>query len=143
MTENTATHPQRPCVLALPGSGGKESRRTHPVSARTDSETDAQLLDRWRRDRCKESFAKLVARHTAWICAVARRRVKDRHLAEDVTQAVFLILSRKAGRIGPDTPLSAWLFRVTRFAANDALKREARRYVATRGLQGVEFLGRV
>lgn len=77
--------------------------------------------------RCTQSFAKLVARHTAWICAVARRRVKDQHLAEDVTQAVFLILSRKAGRIGPDTPLSAWLFRVTRFAANDALKREARR----------------
>lgn len=125
MTTQTAPSVQRRCTTDVPGSDESVSRRTHPVCAHGE-DGDALLLERWRSERCKESFAKLVARHTSWICALARRCVKDRHLAEDVTQAVFLILSKKANRIGPDTPLSAWLFRVTRFAANDAIKREAR-----------------
>jgi RNA polymerase sigma factor (sigma-70 family) len=92
-------------------------------------EDDAALLDLYCRTRSTEAFTALVERHIGWVSAVARRKVKDRHLAEDVTQAVFIILARKAGTISRDTPLSAWLFRVARFAANDALKQESRRRV--------------
>jgi RNA polymerase sigma factor (sigma-70 family) len=90
---------------------------------------DAALLDLYRRTRSADAFTAIVQRHIGWVSALARRKVKDRHLAEDVTQAVFIILARKASAISRDTPLSAWLFRVARFAANDAVKQESRRRV--------------
>jgi RNA polymerase sigma factor (sigma-70 family) len=44
-----------------------------------------------------------------------------------VTQAVFLVLARKAAKMGPDVVLSGWLFRTTRYAAAVALRAEVRR----------------
>jgi RNA polymerase sigma factor (sigma-70 family) len=88
---------------------------------------DHQLLQRYVQLRCPDAFGILVARHIGWVESVVRRQVKDRHLAEDVTQAVFIILARKAAKIPPGTMLSAWLFRVARYAANDAVKQESRR----------------
>jgi RNA polymerase sigma factor (sigma-70 family) len=90
---------------------------------------DAALLDLYVRTRSPEAFTAIVQRHIGWVSALARRKVKDRHLAEDVTQAVFMVLARKAASISRDAPLSAWLFRVARFAANDAVKQESRRRV--------------
>jgi RNA polymerase sigma factor (sigma-70 family) len=60
---------------------------------------------------------------------VARRRVRDPHLAEDVAQAAFIVLARKAQslRAARATALPAWLFHVTRLAASRALRDEARR----------------
>src|SRR5689334_2184333 len=73
------------------------------------------------------AFAALVARHLNFVYSVAQRRVGDRHLAEDVAQAVFLVLAKKAGRFNERTILSNWLFCTTRYTAANALKREARR----------------
>ncbi|MCW5559886.1 MAG: sigma-70 family RNA polymerase sigma factor, partial [Verrucomicrobiae bacterium] len=42
-------------------------------------------------------------------------------------QAVFLVLARKAGSIGPRVVLSGWLFRTTRFVAVRAQRAERRR----------------
>src|SRR6476646_10126159 len=82
---------------------------------------DAILLGRYVETGCQDSFQAIVARHSGWVYSLALRAVRDRHLAEDVTQAVFIILARKAGTIRQGTPLSGWLFKASRFDISDAL----------------------
>jgi RNA polymerase sigma factor (sigma-70 family) len=87
---------------------------------------DTVLLSRYVESGCQESFQEIVTRHSGWVFSLSLRAVRDRHLAEDVTQAVFIILARKANTIRQGTPLSGWLFKASRFAVSDALKRRAR-----------------
>lgn len=97
-----------------------------PIAHSHSQPDDCVLLEQFRGAGCTESFQAIVARHKGWIYSLAKRHVKDRHLAEDVVQAVFIVLAKKAGTIPSSTPLAAWLFRVARFAANDVIKRESR-----------------
>jgi RNA polymerase sigma factor (sigma-70 family) len=53
--------------------------------------------------------------------------VGDPHLAEEVTQTVFIILARKAASLGQDTILPSWLHRTAVYVAADALKSRHRR----------------
>lgn len=75
----------------------------------------------------EQAFATLVQRHVALVHSAALRQTGDPHLAEDITQAVFIILASKAAMLGQDTILSAWLYRTTRYAARNALTVQRRR----------------
>ena len=67
------------------------------------------------------AFATLVE-HKGLVYASALRQTGDAGLAEEITQAVFVALARKAAALKPGVILSGWLFRATRFAAADTLK---------------------
>jgi RNA polymerase sigma factor (sigma-70 family) len=90
--------------------------------------TDRQLLDEYAIQKSEAAFAELVRRHADWVYSAARRLVRDQHLAEDVTQAVFLLLAQRARQIRPGVSLNGWLFNVTRNSARHALRSQARRH---------------
>lgn len=48
-------------------------------------------------------------------------------MANEVTQAVFILLMRKADRLPPGTVLGDWLFKATRYTSMNALRAQARR----------------
>src|SRR3954470_20224221 len=88
--------------------------------------TDVELLEDHRAGR-EQAFADLVRRHVGWIYGVARRRLRDAHLAEDVSQAVFVLLHRKAPHFPADGALVNWLHRATWYASEVAARDERRR----------------
>ena len=90
---------------------------------------DWQLLEAYAKGRSEAAFAQLVKLHLDWVYSVALRHVGDPHLAEDVVQAVFMLLARKAGDLKPGTLLGGWLFRTTCHVAAHARRGEQRRKI--------------
>ena len=88
---------------------------------------DLTLLREYARRNSEEAFAALVSRHVNLVYSVALRQVRDPHLAEEITQAVFIILARKAESLGPKTILPGWLCRTARYASANALTIQRRR----------------
>jgi RNA polymerase sigma factor (sigma-70 family) len=88
---------------------------------------DMELVRDYARRGSEEAFATLVSRHVNLVYSVALHQLRDAHLAEEVTQAAFIILARKAGSLGAKTILPAWLCRTAQYAAADALRSQRRR----------------
>jgi len=74
-----------------------------------EQDDDRELLHRFREARDGDAFALLMRRHGPMVLGLARRILGDAHLAEDVFQAAFLLLARKAHTIRRAESLSCWL----------------------------------
>ena len=88
---------------------------------------DGELLGQFARTGAEEAFGELVRRHIGLVHSVALRHTDNPHHAEEITQAVFIILARKAGSLGRRTVLSGWLYHTARLTAANFRRSEFRR----------------
>ena len=86
-----------------------------------------ELLRQYADRNSDEAFAALVARHVNLVYAAALRKTGNADAAGEITQAVFIILAQKAGRLSQRTILSGWLYQTTRLTAANFLRTEIRR----------------
>jgi RNA polymerase sigma factor (sigma-70 family) len=98
--------------------------------------TDRQLLNRFASQRDEMAFAALVRRHGPLVLGVGRRILRHDQDAEDVFQATFLILARKAASGRWQESIAGWLYCIarrlaTRTSVNRVRGRELRKSAAT------------
>jgi len=86
-----------------------------------------ELLREYARQNSESAFAELVCRHINLVYSAALRHVGIAAQAEEITQAVFVILARKSASLREDQILDAWLFETTRLTALSFLRGERRR----------------
>jgi RNA polymerase sigma factor (sigma-70 family) len=95
--------------------------------------SDADLLDAYANAHDENAFGELVQKQVSLVYSTALRLANgDTHLAQDITQTVFIDLARKsralAKRFGQGgQALGGWLYTSTRFAATTAIRRNQRR----------------
>jgi len=88
---------------------------------------DIALLREYVERNSESAFAGIVERRINLVYSVALRFTGNSEDAQDVTQAVFVILARKAAGLRPNTILTGWLYETTRFTAMNFLTRKNRR----------------
>lgn len=116
-----------------------DSARVNPVlhylrrlaGARNHSPlSDGQLLRRFALAHDEAAFEALLSRHGAMVLGVSRRVLRNQQDAEDVFQAAFLVLARKATSICKQGSVGSWLHGVAHRLAlkvkTEAARRSAR-----------------
>ena len=88
---------------------------------------DMDLVREFVHNHSEAAFTELVRRHVSLVYSVARRCTDNDDDAQDVTQAVFIILARKAASLRARTVLAGWLYETTRYTAACVLRANARR----------------
>jgi RNA polymerase sigma factor (sigma-70 family) len=76
--------------------------------------------------RSPDAFRAIVETHVNAIYSQCLRQLRDRALAEDVTQMVFITLAKKAATIPADAVLGGWLFNATRYCCRNTQRAEMR-----------------
>src|SRR5258706_1686658 len=96
----------RHAVFAALQTGGQASHNA------IQDPSDTELLRQFSEKRSEGPFEALVRRHGPMVQGVCRRILGNAHDAEDVFQAVFLVLARKPGSIRKPELLGNWLYGV-------------------------------
>jgi RNA polymerase sigma factor (sigma-70 family) len=90
-----------------------------------DGQPDRELLRRFTRDRDDQAFAALLRRHGPMVWGACRRVLPRPDDAEDVFQATFLLLTRKAAALRDHDSVGGWLYGVAYRLALRARSAEA------------------
>jgi RNA polymerase sigma factor (sigma-70 family) len=92
-----------------------------------------ELLAEYARSRSDAAFHELVSRFVNLVHSTAVRLVDgDADLAKDVTQNVFVDLSKMAGSLSNEVMIGGWLHRHTCFLASKTMRTERRRKIRER-----------
>src|SRR5580692_10120561 len=86
-----------------------------------------ELLAEFVRNESEAAFATLVERYVNLAYSTALRFTGNAQNAEEITQAVFIILARKAGSLRAGTVLSGRVYQTARLTAANFVKGEIRR----------------
>jgi RNA polymerase sigma factor (sigma-70 family) len=89
--------------------------------------SETELLKAFREERSEEAFAELVRRYAGLVYSVAKRRLANAALAEDITQIVFIRFAKTPPKVQSHAELAAWLHRTTLNVAIDTWRSETRR----------------
>src|SRR5438132_8146916 len=89
--------------------------------------TDSELLEEFVRHRAETAFETLVRRHGPMVQRLAQRLASDSHDAEDIFQATFLLLARKAASLSWRESVAGWLYEVAYRTAMNTRANAARR----------------
>jgi len=87
---------------------------------------DLKLLKKYA-EGDESAFKVLVERFLNLVYSTALRQVSNPSHAEEITQAVFIILAAKAKSISSSVILSGWLYQTTRLTASNFLRAQIRR----------------
>ena len=93
---------------------------------------DWSLLQQYVERRSEAAFETLVRRHLDMVYSAAWRQAGDASLAEEVTQAVFVLLARKAPHLRRGVMVAGWLYRTACLTARRALRDQTRRRIKER-----------
>lgn len=85
------------------------------------------ILAEFRAKRTEADFGELVRRYTNLVHSIAKRRVTDATLAQEVTQLVFIRLAKSPPKLDSEAQLLAWLHRTTVHVSIDLWRSETRR----------------
>jgi len=89
--------------------------------------TDIELLSEYCQHNSEQAFAALVSRHVNLVYSVAMRNTGNPHQAQEITQAVFITLAKKASGLSRRTVLAGWLYHTSRLTASNFRRTEMRR----------------
>src|ERR1051325_7361897 len=92
-----------------------------------DELDDITLLRQYAEQNSEKAFSAIVSRHINKVYSVALRHTRSPHQAEEITQAVFVILARKSRNLGNGVVLSGWLYQTARLSAATFIRSEFRR----------------
>ena len=88
---------------------------------------DNALLREFAERGSEPAFGELVARHINKVHSVALRQVRNPHQAQEITQAVFVLLAQKARELHHHAMLSGWLYQTARLTAVTLVHSDIRR----------------
>ncbi len=88
---------------------------------------DWRLIDRFVADNSQAAFANLIRKYADLVYCTCLRELGEPSLAEDATQAVFLVLAQKARSFRRGTTLSSWLFQTALLTSKNVRRQELRR----------------
>src|SRR5512137_1578667 len=89
---------------------------------------DTELLRRYVEERAEGPFTGLVREHLNLVYSAALREMNgDGGLAEDISQAVFTELARKAPRLLGHPSLAGWLYTTVRHLSANLRRAEQHR----------------
>src|ERR1700677_2738563 len=95
-----------------------------------EQESDAILIERFVNCHEESAFVTLVQRHGPLVEGICRRVLRNEHDVEDVFQATFFVLARKAAVIAWQDSVGGWLcavaHRLAMSARADASRQQGR-----------------